>query len=104
MRRFLALIFLIIFSFQVLPLKAIGKLLAKGQTTEEVQEDGAGIDDFDGKVVKFQEEQNFASHSNNNLAASVRYFNEKLTALIHMAEKLPLVHVTKIPSPPPDFC
>ncbi len=103
MRLFLALIFLTIFSFQVLPLKVIGKLLAKAQTTEEVQEDDADVDGFDGKVVKFQDDQNVEHNTFGNLAASVLYFNNKLSTLIHSSEKLPLVHVTKIPSPPPDF-
>jgi len=40
MKKFLAIIFLTIFAFQVLPIKAIGKILASGQMTEEVHEHG----------------------------------------------------------------
>lgn len=40
MKKFLAIIFLSIFAFQVLPVKAIGKILWDGQMTEEVHEHG----------------------------------------------------------------
>ncbi|MBL7692784.1 MAG: hypothetical protein JNM41_14420 [Flavipsychrobacter sp.] len=39
MKKVLACIFLIIFSIQCLPVKAIGKILAKSQLTEEVKQD-----------------------------------------------------------------
>lgn len=49
MRGFIALFFLLVFSFQVLPLKALGKLLARAQMTEEVkhscEKDDCGGDD-----------------------------------------------------------
>lgn len=40
MRKLLSIIFLAIFTFQILPVKAIGKLLCSNQMTEEVQEHG----------------------------------------------------------------
>ncbi len=40
MRKFLSILFLAIFSFQILPIKAIGKLLCSNQMTEEVHEHG----------------------------------------------------------------
>ena len=40
MKKFLAIIFLTVFAFQVLPIKAIGKILWDGQMTEEVHEHG----------------------------------------------------------------
>ena len=52
MRGFIALFFLMVFSFQVLPLKALGRLLAKAQMTEEVKhscdkdDDGCSGDDI----------------------------------------------------------
>lgn len=42
MRKFLAILFLIIFSTQVLPVKSIGKVLCSGQNNEEVQEHAPG--------------------------------------------------------------
>lgn len=40
MKKLLAIIFLAIFTFQILPVKAIGKLLCSNQMTEEVHEHG----------------------------------------------------------------
>ncbi len=40
MKKLLAILFLTIFAFQVLPVKAIGKILWDGQMTEEVHEHG----------------------------------------------------------------
>ena len=39
MRKFIAIFFLSLFTIQLLPLKAIGKLLCNGQMTEEVHEE-----------------------------------------------------------------
>jgi hypothetical protein len=39
MRACIALLFLFIFSFQVLPVRALGKMIAKAQMTEEVKGD-----------------------------------------------------------------
>ncbi len=40
MRKFLAILFLSLFTIQMLPLRAIGKILWSGQMTEEVHENG----------------------------------------------------------------
>ncbi len=40
MKKFLAILFLTIFTFQILPVKAIGKILWDSQLTEEVHEHG----------------------------------------------------------------
>jgi hypothetical protein len=103
MRRFLALLFLTIFSFQVLPLKAIGKLMDREQTTEEVQQDDANTDDQGGKVVKFQDDQNIDAPETYDTAAYIYCFNIKINALMHLADTLPIVPIAEIPSPPPDF-
>lgn len=39
MRKLLAIFCLAIFSFQIIPVKALGKLLASGQMTEEIHND-----------------------------------------------------------------
>lgn len=39
MRKFIAIICLAIFSFQVIPVRALGKLLASAQMTEEIPHD-----------------------------------------------------------------
>jgi hypothetical protein len=91
--------FLIIFSFQVLPVKLVGKLLCKGQNTEEVQQDG--VDDTDGKAGKFSDDQ-IAVNYVFDVVASGRCFNNKLSVFIHRAESLPSVHIAEMLSPPPD--
>jgi hypothetical protein len=40
MKKFLAIIFLTVFAFQILPVKAIGKILWDNSMTEEVHEHG----------------------------------------------------------------
>lgn len=40
MKKILAILFLTIFTFQVLPIRQIGKILWDGQMTEEVHENG----------------------------------------------------------------
>lgn len=62
MKQAIALFFLFIFSFQVLPAKALGKLIAKAQMTEEVKHScdndndddcgSSGDDSKDGKDGK----------------------------------------------------
>lgn len=52
MRAWVAFLFLFIFSFQVLPVRALGKMIAKAQMTEEVKGDcdddaDHGTDDTD---------------------------------------------------------
>jgi len=101
MRKLLAILFLTIFSFQVLPLKVIGKLLGSSQNTEEVHNDGSSEDGQGAKLAKFGDDL-LAFHHTPDLFASRQYFDVKVTAFIHMAELLPSVHVAEIPSPPPD--
>jgi hypothetical protein len=102
MRKFLAIIFLVIFSCQILPLKAIGKLLAKAQTTEEVQHDGGNSDDGGGlKGGKFADDFFMLSYGS-DVAAQTVYFESKISAIIHSADKLPPSWVGDTLSPPPD--
>jgi hypothetical protein len=51
MKKCIAVIFLAIFTFQLLPLRAIGKLLCSNQMTEEVHEE-----------VPFQKKMNTPDH------------------------------------------
>ncbi len=63
MRLFLAYIFLFIFSFQILPVKEIGKMLCKGTMTEEIHEGLADIDD-EGCELKKQNDPYTTSKEN----------------------------------------
>ncbi len=102
MRKLLAIFFLTVFSFQVLPLKVIGKLLNSGQNTEEVHNDDAPEDGAGGKLAKFGDDLLVFHQDAPDLFASRQYFDVKVIAFIHREESLPSVHVAEIPSPPPD--
>ncbi len=103
MRKFLAIVFLTIFTIQVLPLKVIGKLLNKGQNIEEVQDDVEDTDGTEGKVIKYgSTDDQIEHHHYFDFTANTRCFNDKLIAFIHRSESLPAVHIAAMPSPPPD--
>lgn len=57
MRRFLALIFLLAFTCQMLPVRAISKMLLKGQLTEEVKDND--VDDDDAGTPDEQYDRHF---------------------------------------------
>jgi len=101
MRKCLAVIFLIIFSFQVLPMKVLGKLLAKGQTEEEVKGDSdcdSDSDGLDGKVSKYNE---FIFEIPQD--CSVVFLVKKIVnTIVHKSDDLPVCYVAEILSPPPN--
>lgn len=99
MRKCLAILFLLIFSLQVIPLKAIGKFLNSGQNTEEVQDDADC--NTGGKEAKYSDD-NIVLHFSPDMVASRIGFNMKIAAFINKAESLPSVHVAELLSPPPD--
>ncbi len=98
MKKFLAILFLTIFSCQVLPLKEIGKMISGGQNMEEVQNDA---DDPDVKVTKIGEDQIVNNYTFDEVANTI-CFNQRICAFIHKAESLPSVHVAEMLAPPPD--
>ena len=97
MKKLLAIVFLVIFSFQVVPVKALGKLLSKGQTEEEVKKDCDSGDDCDnaGKYL------DLIHHTANTFTATTFMVVDKV-AIWHYADVLPVSHVADIPSPPPN--
>jgi hypothetical protein len=97
MKNPLAYIFLFIFSFQVLPVKEIGKILFKGQMTEEIHE--TSHDDIGSGKIKKADLKVFLK---SETLASVRYLSSKLTVAIHETERLPRHFVPDILTPPPN--
>ncbi len=95
MRQFIACIFLTIFSFQVLPVKELGRLLFKSVMTEEVQGQDA---DIDGKVKK--EIDLFTFTPEKPLHTDV--LGAKISVAIHYSDGLPDHHVPDILTPPPN--
>lgn len=120
MKHALALFFLFIFSFQVLPAKALGKLIAKAQMTEEVKQscdndsdDNSGCSDDDskeGKDGKDEKEKDEATEKYNDVFHHPRPTSEYVTSFAQSAKQLniwtseDLIHLfTKdIHCPPPN--
>lgn len=98
MKKFLAYIFLFIFSFQVLPVKELGKLLFKGTMTEEVHESGNSDDGSFSKLKK--EDPKILFHT--TLLARQQYLAGKVHTAIHEADRLPVNFIPDILTPPPN--
>jgi hypothetical protein len=101
MKKWLAYIFLTIFSFQVLPVKEIGKILFKGQMTEEIHESA------DGPVsVKLKKGTDpFKLHPGDfEQTARLQYLSAKLSLAIVESEWHPSQFIPDIVTPPPNFC
>jgi len=101
MKQWLAAIFLIIYSFQVLPVKSIGKLLCKNQATEETQSTNlTDSDNSEGKAMKYNDF--FPSHSFSSPTYASLALSHKIAVCTHHADVFPLHHVAEIPTPPPN--
>ena len=103
MRRSLAIIFLVIFTFQVMPMKGFGKLLCKSQNTEDVQDDDQGDDDATGLATLYSSDFILTRASSFDPSEGRHFFENKLSFIIRNAEALPYAYVTKVPAPPPDL-
>jgi len=99
MKRFIALICLLIFSFQVLPVKQLGKLLSKAQNTEEVHDWGA-----DNNSVKEKKGDDFKLYTQYSQTECLISFGQKVIVSLHAADNLPDHHVADILTPPPNRC
>lgn len=102
MKHVIAYIFLVIFSFQMLPVKEIGKILFKGQITEEEAHTcGAKGDNGNSQLAKYNEflESGFA---NDEHLSRIAFYNKSLSVAFSIAEKLPMGFIPDIPTPPPN--
>ncbi|MCW3121883.1 MAG: hypothetical protein JWQ38_1375 [Flavipsychrobacter sp.] len=87
--------FIIIFSFQVLPVRVLGKLLAKGQTEEEVKNSDSDDSDNAAKYLDFL--------SCNSLKFSSSCVTEKPVGfVVNTSDDVPASYVSEILSPPPN--
>ena len=102
-KKLLAYLFIIVFLFSIVPVKELGKLLGKGQTTEEVHSDDCpGGDDIAGKVKK--EMDPFTEMTFQTVSDVLFVYNSKMQVAIHGSSVLPDHFVASIPTPPPNFC
>ncbi len=108
MRNVAAIFFLLIFSFQVLPIKAIGKLLAKNQMTEEVKQDCSDTDDDNKEDSKEGKDDNKEGKYNDlfhNIHAATPIGDlaiKKKVISNHGSDDLPNSYVEDIICPPPN--
>jgi hypothetical protein len=101
MKRAIAYIFLFIFSFQVLPIKEIGKILYKGLMTEERNETAA-CEDEEPMIPKLKKESE-PLYTDNTPIAFYKYLSTRILTAIHTSEQIPKHHVPDIFTPPPNF-
>jgi hypothetical protein len=102
-KKLFAILFVFVLLFSVLPVREIGKLLGKQQTTEEVHNDDmpAGDDDFGGKIKKeIDPFLVFEMHEQSDILNS---YNNKVLVAIHGASILPDHYIPRIPTPPPNI-
>lgn len=97
MKQLLAYIFILIFSFQVLPVKELGKLLMKGNLTEEIKETDASEGKLKGKSEEFK------LSGFNDFDGRTRFFNHQVHVAILGTELLPSFFIPDILTPPPNF-
>lgn len=98
MKRIIAYLCLFIFTLQVLPVREIGKLLCKGQNTEEVH----NVDDCG--IVKEKKDDIFHYTQATYDLASELSFTKKQSVSFTQTVHLPDGHVADIPTPPPNHC
>ncbi len=94
-RKRLAYLFLIIFSFQVLPVKEVGGILFKGLMTEEIHETLNGADENPSAKNKKRPETLDIVHSH-------VHFESRIQTAMQCQEHLPSPFVPDIPTPPPN--
>lgn len=102
-KQYIAYVFLIIFSFQVLPVKELGNMLFKGQITDEKLE--IDVDSDDCPLSKLKKDEDFKFHTpgfQTPGVAAMQYVHAKVAIAIHASEILPLWHVPDVLTPPPN--
>ena len=101
MKQIIACLFLAIFSFQVLPVKEIGKMLFKGQITEEeVHNWGGPLEEVPSKHKKDGEPLYYNKEF--QAAARSEFLTHQLRLALMHSERLPMEHIPDIVTPPPN--
>jgi hypothetical protein len=106
-KRWLAYFFLVIFSIQALPVKALGKYLVKRQLTEEVKGDCDGDDATDDSADDTEDDniegvKDFYMHHPDHNPALLNFASIKLRTSHSCEEDVPKSHVADIHCPPPN--
>lgn len=102
MKFWIASFFLLIFSFQVLPVKEVGKLLFKNALTEEIHEkDELPDGDADLKLKKEGDSNDFIS-SHPSYQQRARYFSHCVDIALVNTDIPRLVFSPEVLTPPPN--
>ncbi|MCF8450955.1 MAG: hypothetical protein K9G49_13870 [Taibaiella sp.] len=100
MRNAIALFFLLIFSMQALPVRALGRQWSKGLQTEEVKNDCNDADD--DSLEEKEDNYNNIVHSYVYLLSVSSAGSPKQLRIIHGKYNLPNDHIKDIYCPPPN--
>ena len=100
MHRFVAILCLLLFSLQFIPVKSICKLLNKSQNTEEVQQDDN--DDDCGGTLALCDIDQVEPFSYYSAGYKNYYYHKKTKVAMNFTDALLSVHVMQMPAPPPD--
>ncbi|MBC7553197.1 MAG: hypothetical protein H7257_04395 [Taibaiella sp.] len=105
MKMLLAYFFIFLFLCSVLPIREIGKLCCKAQSSEEVHSDDCDNGDDDCNLCKLKKEVDpFTVFSASSIVSAVNVYGNKIQVAIHQTSILPDHFVPNIPTRPPDFC
>lgn len=101
MKLFLASFFLLIFSFQVMPVKAIGKLLFKQAMTEEIHETECDGDEGnpESEIKKLDDPYSLSSYMNVSERLLAKYISD-ISGII--PDHVPKQYIPDILTPPPN--
>lgn len=102
MKKLIAYTFILIFSFQIIPIKEIGAILFKGQITEEEVHNCCNKGEDNLKLKRDGDPLNMISSTDQN-NSRIAYLNTILLTAIHNAENLPVDFVPDIITPPPNL-
>jgi len=101
-KQWIAYICITIFSLQILPVKEIGKILFKGQITEEEVHGYAHTDDDDCPKLKKDGEPPYLFHDHSQENAHTFFLSREVNTAIHKSEHLPSNFIPDILTPPPN--
>lgn len=99
MRRFIALLLIVILIFQTIPLDKLSWLGFNSQLVEEIQHSGCHSLDCMVKKGNFFFKLSFDCIE---YEAINKEITEKSELAIHLTEKIPVMFIPEVPSPPPN--
>lgn len=99
-KKLLTIFFLFIFSFQVLPVKELGKILFKGTMVEEIHETTPDTDEPTAKLKKDNEPYTYSRYCN-NMGRLLIFASSGLGA--SKPENISKQHIPDILTPPPNI-